>query len=85
MLLKHKELLVPLDCIRSSLGLSALTAIAVVLASKTTYLLHEQGGQGLIGGTNVLDYGVCSCLGPGQALFISTSVGSHTHTPHAML
>lgn len=37
-------------------------------------------GQGLIAGTNVPNCGVCSCLGLVQALFISTSVGSHTHT-----
>lgn len=66
-------------------GLWAFVAVAALLASKSTYLRHEQGGQGLIAGTNVLDCGVCSCLGLVQTLFISTFVGSHTHTKHARL
>lgn len=59
--------------------------IVALLASKSTFLQHERGGQGLIARTNALDCGVCSCLGPVQTLFISTFVGSHTHTTHARL
>lgn len=66
-------------------GLWARGTAAALLASKSTYLRHEWGGQGLIARTNVLDCGVCSCLGPVQTLFISTFVGSHTHNTHARL
>lgn len=69
----------------SLLCFKAFIVIAALLATNNTYLQHEQGGQGLIAGTNVPNCWVCSCLGLVQALFISTSVGSHTHTTHAML
>lgn len=81
----HTKKSLYLQTFHSSLGLWAFVAVAALLASKSTYLRHEQGGQGLIAGTTVLDCGVCSCLGLVQTLFISTFVGSHTHTTHARL
>lgn len=39
--------------LQTSIGFDVLIAVAAMLTTNTTYLQHEQGGQGLIAGTNV--------------------------------
>lgn len=75
------------DCIRCHINMCVTCQpLYIVFDSKTLnllYLQHELKRQELIAGTNVPNCWVC--LGPVQVLFISTSLGSHTHNTHAVL
>lgn len=75
--LAYKEVFVPSTPPSAS---GALVAVAALVATKSTYLQHERGGQGLIAGTNVVDCGVLQLSGPGpDPVYLNLCWQSYTH------